>query len=121
MESASGRRRGGITRHLAATREAVTKWLEHENPINTGGQDASLLALSLEVDDEEPEQPEVLSILRQSRRFNVPCWPGTILEWPYILLQELNVAIDAENDYHRRVEINLRKRAEQATKSYGDL
>lgn len=74
-----------------------------------GGRDASLLALSLEP-VEAPEQPEILSILRQSRRFNVPYFPGAIYDWPYIFTLELNTAIDAEQDYERRVAFNLRKR-----------
>ncbi len=90
---------GGIDSHLAATREAVATWLQNEQPIPLASNSVDATLLTLSIEEEAPEQPEVLSVLRQSRRLGVPAFNGSYQDWPYIATLELNACIDAEQEH----------------------
>jgi len=108
------RRPGGITRHLEQLRLALWDWLTYEYPTAKGEQDDDLLALSLDgADGEPPLQPEALRMVRESKRFGAACFPGSLMEWPFIARQELNLALDVEQEFHAMNEANLRLKAER--------
>lgn len=107
---------GGIASHLAKTKEAVLRWLEYEQPTRpkaqaAGSLDSLLLIATEDTTNETPEQPEVLALLRESRRFGVPVFPGALTEWPWLSKQELNVAIDAENEHEKLLAVNVAMQA----------
>lgn len=108
-----GRRGGGILSHLSDTKKAVERWLEYEQPNPVGGGQNNLLALAMEDTRETPEQPEVIAVIRESRRFGVPIFSGALRDWPWIAKQELNTAINTEQDYLARIEANARLLANQ--------
>jgi len=87
------------------------RWLEYEQPINAGA-DNDLYALALEP-EEAPPQPEVLGKLREARRYSIPVFPGSLMDWPDIARRELNVASEAEKKYKAILETNIRLQLEQ--------
>lgn len=64
-----------------------------------------------------PEQPEVLQLLRYARRFGVPVFNGSYLDWPHIASLELNVCLDAERDHEQILQANAVIRLNQAGQS----
>jgi hypothetical protein len=90
-----GTKPGGIDSHLEKLQEATLLWLEYEDK---GETDEMLLHLALE-DAEKPEMPEGLAFLRESRRFGLPVWDGTLFDMPSIFRQELNTIMNAETEY----------------------
>ncbi len=74
-----------------------------------------MLALALE--NEAPEQPEVLSILRQARRFNIPVFNGSFHDWPYHATQEMNAAIEAEIEHKNLLALNVKARLAMEAKN----
>lgn len=58
-----------------------------------------------------PEQPEILKILRKTRRFNTHVWPGGYNDQPHILLMELNAAIDIEIEHQEIIAYNALREA----------
>jgi hypothetical protein len=101
---------------LEETYKEVSKWLEHEQPTQSKQQKLAtadimtLLTVTAEI-TEKPEQPQILSMIRESRLFNVPFWDAPLLQWPYILKAEANECYRAEHDYQERVAFNLNQRA----------
>ena len=95
--------------------EATLKWLEHEAPSTPrGGNPRHLLHLALDVDAEEPpEQPEALTVLRESKRLLAPPFPGALIDYPYIARLEFAVVNNAETEYRQRVELYARFLARQ--------
>jgi len=70
----------------------------------------TLLAVASE--PEKPEQPQILSMIRESRLFNVPYWDAPLLQWPYLLKAEANACYRAENEHEERIAFNLKRRAQ---------
>lgn len=97
---------GGISSHLDATREAAQRWLEYEEPLL--GTADRLLSLALEDEEDQPSQPEVLQKINLSRRLQVPIFPGTLEDIPYIASQEITIALNCETDHKKKIEYNLR-------------
>ncbi len=63
-----------------------------------------------------PEQPEALSLLRQTRRFGHLYFEGGLANQPYITMLELNTVIEAEIEDMARKIANERLRAAYAKK-----
>jgi hypothetical protein len=76
-------------------------------------QDAFLFQLATENDD--PEQPQILSILREQKRLGTPYYDAPIPHWPYILRMEMNYAIDAEIEHTELQLANARLKARYAS------
>lgn len=55
---------------------------------------------------EKPEQPEILMILRRMRKMDVPYTDGGYEDQPYILMLELDAAVDTENEHWARIRLN---------------
>ena len=109
-----GRKFGGINAHLEETARAVSKWLEYENKPAGVEHDATLSLLFIATDtsnEPTPEQPHALTLLRQSRRFGVPIFSGSLMEWPHIARLELNTVVNAEDDHSRLAAFNLKLKA----------
>lgn len=70
--------------------------------------------LALSVEEEEPEQPETLALLRRLRSFNTMYWEGGYANQPYILQLELNATIDAEIEHKNYKLVNLKNRMKKA-------
>lgn len=108
MES---RTSGGIDRHLAALRRAVTDWLTYEYPPeDEAGRDDVLLRLSTEEHYTIPDVPEILSLVRESRAYSVPIFNGSLMDMPYFFHLELNTCVDAEREFFNLREFNRRLR-----------
>jgi hypothetical protein len=108
---------GGIDRHLAALSQATTKWLEFEQPSKTpGSRDELLLKLAME-DEDSPEQPEVLSLIRESRLLGIPIIEGSIFELPFIFRLELNTVLSAEQEFKRLAAANIRQQVAYGEKT----
>ncbi len=95
--------------HLISTEQAVIKWLDFEQPsqVNTLDTTMSLLMVASEP-EEKPEQPEILSLVRESRLFGIPVWDAPLLQWPSVLRQEWNACLKAENEHAYRLVQNQR-------------
>ncbi len=106
---------GGIESHLEATRQAVLKWLDHEEKSTDAAKPKNafeaLAALSEEDEIEPPKQPEILSRMREARRFGVPLFSGEIDTYPSFARREMNCCLDAEQEYLRTQARNLEIRA----------
>lgn len=101
------RTRGGIAGHLASIRQAVTDWLSFEfPPDDQAGQDTLLLRLSTQDELTQPEVPEVLSLYRESKTYNIPIFDGSLMDLPYLFHLELNTCIDAEQEFHNLRNLN---------------
>ena len=102
--------RGGIERHLEATRQATLEWLEYENPPNDeAGQDSYLLRLATEDSLTAPEMPEILQIYRTSKLLDVPIFNGSLMDMPYIFHMELATCLAAQEEFWRIRKINLER------------
>lgn len=82
------------------------RWLQYEVGQSVAQQsdegDSLALRLLLENDTEEqdvPEQPQILAILREQRRLDVKYYDAPLPKLPYIFRMELNTAIDAEIEF----------------------
>lgn len=73
--------------------------------------------LTIATQNDKPEQPQILGMVRESRLFDVPFWDAPLLQWPYILKMEANEVFRAENDYQERTAFNLNQRAEALKKN----
>mgnify|MGYP007024657819 CR=1 FL=1 len=69
---------------------------------------------------EKPEQPQILSLIRESRLFNVPYWDAPLLQWPWCLKLEAAECYRAEYDYQERIAFNLNQKAQLLEKSIND-
>jgi len=115
---------GGITRHLEDLKNAVLRWLEHED--KQGGEEGTteydedlLLHLALENEEvAEPEQPEALSWLRRMRRLNLPMFDGGLYNQPYLFQLELDTVIEAEIEHQNILAANLRTKLKAAEKNH---
>lgn len=102
---------GGIVGHLAAIRQAVTAWLEYENPPEgDAGQDEYLLRMATQDELSVPDVPEIMALLRESRAYNIPIFNGSLMDLPYLFHLELNTCVDAENEFYSLREVNRRLR-----------
>ncbi|PJF45111.1 MAG: hypothetical protein CUN55_00545 [Phototrophicales bacterium] len=108
---------GGIESHLQKTKEAINRWLDYakvQSNYYTGGDDsleALQYKLSLE-DQPPPERPQVLFILDRIRRYNTLYFNGGLQDQPYILMLELDTAIDTELEREAQEIKNLRLKEE---------
>lgn len=64
-----------------------------------------------------PEQPEVLRILRKTRRFGLQMWDGGYSNQPHILLMELNTAVDEEISHQDLIAFNKLREVASGEKS----
>lgn len=69
-----------------------------------------ILAIASEA-SEKPEQPQILSLIRESRNFNVPFWDAPLLQWPWWLKLETSECYRAEIDHQERISFNLNQKA----------
>jgi hypothetical protein len=76
-------------------------------------KDAYLLQLATE--NEDPEQPQILAIIRETKRFGIPYYDAPLPQWPYILRMEWNICIDAEIEFTELQLLNARLKARFAS------
>lgn len=62
--------------------------------------------------EDTPEQPQILGLIREARRLGVPFFNGAIWDLPYIYRLEWNAALDAEVDYKNRQALNLKNKSD---------
>jgi hypothetical protein len=99
---------------LRELHQATLKWLEHENPSPFKANPRHLLHLALDVDAEEtPEQPEALTVLRESKRLLAPPLPGALSDYPYIARLEFAAVANAEYEFKQRMELYAKFLARQ--------
>lgn len=112
---------GGIERHLADTKTAAARWLEWEllELSKASDKEAFLLDLAQKGQD-RPQQPEAMSLLRQSRRFGLSYFEGGLANQPFLTMLELNAVIDAEIENSARQIANERLKAAYASKKRKD-
>ena len=109
-----GPQSGGISAHLDQLSAATARWLQFEDQGDAVGQDALLLNQALE-NTEEPEMPEALAYLRESRRFGLPLTEGTLYDMPSLFRLELNAVLSAESEFFALKATNARLAAEHAS------
>jgi hypothetical protein len=108
---------GGIDRHLKETENAVLRWLEYENKLDQreGKPDDLLFALATE-DIDKPEQPEILTLVRQMRNTGLAFWEGGLAAQPYLLNLEIQTCHNAEIAFRNQALANERLKLEWEAK-----
>lgn len=94
-------------------RQATTKWLEWENAKSDNERELIIINSSFE-NTGKPEQPEVLSFMREAKRLGVPIFSGDLWALPFIFRLEMNVCLDAEQEQLDILRANAKLAAEFA-------
>lgn len=108
---------GGIDRHLKALQEACSAWLVYQSQRSA----SRLPALPDSLEKKGPEQPEVLGLLYQMRKYNRLPYDGAFDDQPWITMREIGAAEKAEAELLRLERVNAENRAEWAGKKANGL